>query len=87
MPDGRAIAFLGQDERGSNGIYVQDFLPGKDTTATRRRLMGFDPETGAESFGISSDGTHMTVAGWEQATSIMLAQGVAGISPPVAKPR
>jgi hypothetical protein len=33
MPDGRAIAFIGQNENGINGIFVQEFVPGKDTSA------------------------------------------------------
>ena len=28
MPGGRAIAFIGQNERGVNGLFVQDFVPG-----------------------------------------------------------
>ena len=35
--------FVGQDESGATGIYAQDFVPGADTTGTRRRLAGFDP--------------------------------------------
>ena len=52
MPDGRAIAFVGQDENGVNGVFVQDFLPGHDTSDTRRRLGGFDPDNSTESFAI-----------------------------------
>ena len=56
MPGGIAIAFAGPDERGVNGVYVQDFTPGQDTLASRRPLGGFDREHPAESFGISPDG-------------------------------
>ena len=72
MPGGKAIAFVGQDERGVNGVYVQDFVPGQDTSATRRRLGGFDQENPPESFGISPDGRWLTVAAWEQLFSIMV---------------
>lgn len=79
MPDGRAIAFVGQDERGINGVFVQDFLPGRDTSSTRRKLGGFDPENFAESFAISPDAKYLTVAGWEQMFNIAIATNVPGI--------
>src|SRR5262249_41420257 len=82
VPDGRAIAFIGQDENGVNGVFVQDFAPGRDTSSTRRPLGGFDPEASAESFGISPDGSRLVVAGWEQLFSIMMAEGLEGIAPP-----
>jgi len=72
MPDGKAIAFIGPDDGGVNGVYVQDFVPGKDTLATRRKLGGFDRDYPTESFGISSDGQWLTVAAWEQLFSIMV---------------
>lgn len=89
MPGGKAIAFIGRNERGVNGIYVQDFVPGKDTTATRRPLGGFDPERTTESFGISPDGSRLTIASWEQLFSLMLAERVPGVVPPagVRSPR
>jgi dipeptidyl aminopeptidase/acylaminoacyl peptidase len=83
MPDGRAIAFVGQDENGVNGVFVQDFAPGQDTTKTLRPLGGFDPEAAAESFGIAPDGTRLVVAGAEQILSIALAEGLPGIDPPL----
>ena len=79
MPDGKAIAFVGQDEAGVNGVFVQDFQPGRDTTATRRKLVGFDVENAAESFAISPDGRRVTVAGWEQLFNIMVTRNVPGI--------
>ena len=79
MPDGRAIAFIGQDEHGVNGVFVQDFVPGSDTTATRRRLGGFDVENSAETFAISPDGKLLTIGGWEQMLNIMIVNNVRGI--------
>ncbi len=87
MPGGRAIAFIGQDEKGVNGVYVQDFTPGKNTAASRRPLAGFDAERTTESFGISPDGGHLTIASWEQLFSIMLAERVPGVRPPMAPAR
>jgi len=71
MPDGKAIAFIGPDDSGVNGVYVQDFVPGRDTLATRRQLGGFDRAYAAESFTISPDGRWLTIAKWEQLFSIM----------------
>ena len=82
MPDGRAIAFIGQDENGVNGVFVQDFVPGKDTIRTRRPLGGFDPDMLTETFGISPDGSRMTISSLEQNFSVMMAERVPGISPP-----
>jgi Tol biopolymer transport system component len=85
--DGKGIAYIGQNESGHYGVYVQDFLPGHDTTASRRPLAGFDAETATESFAISRDGKWLTTAGWEQLSSIMIAEGVGGVSPPQRKGR
>jgi Tol biopolymer transport system component len=80
LADGR-IAFLGQDEKGANGVFVQDFAPGRDTRATRRKLAGFDPEVDAETFGVSPDGSRVAIAGREMVSSLVLLEGVAGLAP------
>ena len=74
MPDGRAIAFVGQDERGVHGVFVQDFIPGKDTAVTRRRLAAFDPDSNTSTFGLSPDGRRLIVSSWEQNAGIVLAE-------------
>jgi len=71
MPDGKAIAFVGQDESGASGVYAQDFVPGQDTAASRRKLAGFDPDVAAESFGLAPDGSRLVLAGWVQLFSLM----------------
>jgi hypothetical protein len=81
MPDGR-LAFLGLDELGIAGVYVQDVVPGRDTTGSRRKLAGFDPAAPAESFGISPDGSAVTIAARENLSSIVLAEPVAGVEHP-----
>jgi Tol biopolymer transport system component len=86
MPNGRAIAFIGQDEHGVNGVFVQDFVPGRDTTATRRKLGGFDPENSVETLAISPDAKFLTVGVWEQMFNIVIASNVPGIEPPVRLP-
>ena len=76
MPSGRAIAFIGQDDHGAHGVFIQDFAPGRDTATSRRVLAGFDPYIATESFGISPDGKRIVLAGWEQQFSIVMAEGL-----------
>ena len=73
---------IGTDEQGTAGVYVQDFVPGRDTTATRRKLAGFDPGTPAESFAVSPDGAFVTVAARESLGNVVLAEPVAGVVRP-----
>ena len=82
MPDGKAIAFIGQNEKGVRGVYAQDFAPGQDTTNTRRVLGGFEAESTAESFGISPDGTRIAIASREQLSSLMVAERLRAVSKP-----
>jgi eukaryotic-like serine/threonine-protein kinase len=72
MPDGHAIAFLGQDEKGVNGIYVQDFVPGRNTASTRRPLTGFDSIVDAETFAVAPDGKRVAISGREMVSSLVL---------------
>ena len=85
MPDGHAIAFVGLDENGGTGVFVQDFIPGQNTNLTRRALVGSDPETPTESFGISPDGSRITVGSQESRYSLMLAERVPGIAAPARR--
>jgi eukaryotic-like serine/threonine-protein kinase len=84
-PDGKSIAFLAQNDDGVNGVFVQDFVIGSDTSSTRRELGGFDRERATESFGISPDGKILTVAGWEQLFSLFSIEGVPGVSKSIAQ--
>ncbi|HKF45230.1 MAG TPA: protein kinase [Thermoanaerobaculia bacterium] len=86
-PDGRAIAFVGQDENGVHGIFEQDFVPGRDTSGTRRPVGGFDRQAETESFGISPDGSTIVLASWERIFSVVEASGVPGVSPPIRRGR
>jgi hypothetical protein len=75
MPDIKTVVFVGQNAAGVNGLFVQDFVPGQDTSTSRRPLSAvFDPENSAESFGISPDGQFITIATWEQFFSIMVTE-------------
>jgi Tol biopolymer transport system component len=42
-PDGKRILFIGADAEGRAGVYVQDFVPGQDTSASRRAVTGLRP--------------------------------------------
>jgi len=81
MPDGRRIVFTAQDQRGLDGVCIQDFVPGKDTSASRRSLAGFDPDWITESLGISPDGSRLVLSESERVFSVMVAEGGTGILP------
>jgi TolB protein len=75
-PDGNAIAFIAQDEEGRFGVFVQDFVPGRDTTPSRRPVAGFADELATESLGISPDGTTLVVSAAVDRWSLSLADNV-----------
>jgi WD40 repeat protein len=81
-PDGRALVFRSRDDSGRWGLFVQDFVPGADTTSTRRPLAGFDPRLELETFGISPDGSRLALAEVEWGSSLLVASGLEGIEPP-----
>jgi len=81
MPDGKAIAFTGLDDAGLSGVFVQDFVPGRDTTATRRKLAGFNPDYITETFAISPDGTRIVLSLLDLQSNIMMAEGIRGLTP------
>ena len=82
FPDGRSLAFIGAGGDGSSGVLVQRFLPGVDTTGSRRWLLPLDPEYAAESLAISRDGARLTVAYVDQLFSLMVAENVPGVERP-----
>ena len=61
---------------------AQDFDPDRDTTATNRRLAGFDPEWSVESFDITLDGRRITLSRFRPQGSVMMAEGVPMVTPP-----
>ena len=78
--DGKSIAFLVAS--GSEiGLMVQDFVPGRDTTATQRKLAGFDPEWFSESFDVSPDGTRVVLSRLRPGGTVMMAENVPHIEP------
>jgi len=74
-----AIAFVGVDDEGRTGVFLQDFYPERDTSATRRPLAGFHDELTTESFDIAPDGSRITLSLVEITRTLMLAEGVKGI--------
>jgi Tol biopolymer transport system component len=83
MPGGNALAFLAADTDGLSGVFVQDFVPGKETSATRRRLAGFFPDVSSESFGFSPDGSEIVLSGVEEHSQVLLARGIPDLLPVV----
>ena len=86
-PDGRSLYVLGENEQGLAGIYEQRFDPDHDTRATRRPVAGFSPEYVTESFGVSPDGSRLTLSTGQETAEILVAEGVPGAAPPVRSER
>jgi Tol biopolymer transport system component len=84
MPGGRKIAFFRASQRG---IFAQDFVPGHDTTPTRRILSEPEVDMPIHSFGISPDGSRMTISYVEQQHSLFTAEQVPGVLPPARRAR
>ena len=85
MPEGRAIAYIDEDDNGAWGIFHQDFIPGKDTYSARRPIAGFDPGRTVETFGISPDGTQAALGELEVLSSLVLVKNVPGVKRPSQK--
>jgi Tol biopolymer transport system component len=87
IPDGRALLFNGYNAAGEAGVFVQEFVPGVDTSARRRPFAGFDHGQEVDSFAISRDGVHFVQALSDTLDSLLLAEGVPGIEPPQGRKR
>jgi Tol biopolymer transport system component len=81
MPGGNRFLYTASDETGAQGVYIQDFVPGRNTVATRRTLLEFVLEEAPESFAVSPDGDHVIYSVADTLESLMLAQGLAGVEP------
>jgi Tol biopolymer transport system component len=79
--DSRKIAFIAGDGE-QIGVMVQDFVPGRDTTATRRKLAGFEPEWVVETFDISPDDERVVLSRVRPGGTVMLAENVPHVAPP-----
>ena len=84
-PDGRSIYYIGEDSSGLTGIFVQDFIPGRDTTSTRQTVGAFSRDPVTESFALSPDGSRITISVAEEFASIMMADNVPQAEPAARK--
>ncbi|MCI4354821.1 MAG: hypothetical protein L3K06_05585, partial [Thermoplasmata archaeon] len=75
LPDGHRIAFLGGDGAGT-AIYVQDVVPGVDTSATRRKLVTFEPDVELHSFGLAPDMSFVVVAVRQPTSNLLEIDGL-----------
>ncbi len=82
--DGKKIAFVAADGN-QIGVMVQDFVPGRDTTSTRRKLAGFEPEWMVESFDISPDDERIVLSRIRPGGTVVLAENVPHVTPPRGK--
>ena len=73
------IAFRAFDARGRVTLFAQDFEPRRDTSATRRVLLPPDADITAETFAVSPDGTRAVLSVIDEASGLMMAEGVAGV--------
>ena len=69
------VAFRALDETGYVAVFAQDFQPGADTTNTRRPLIVAEAET----FAISPDGKRAVLSLIDEASGLMMAEGVEGL--------
>jgi serine/threonine protein kinase/Tol biopolymer transport system component len=70
------IAFRAPDANGRVVLFAQDFTPGTDTAATRRLLHAPEGDAIAETFTISSDGKRAMISVIDEASGLMMAEGV-----------
>jgi hypothetical protein len=76
MPDGSALVYIGIDDNGRSGLWVQDFDPGRDTFASRRPLHDFRDDLLIETFGISPDGEHVVVSVLREIRALSVVDGL-----------
>ena len=76
MPGDEAIAFVGVDSDGETTLLIQDFIPGQDTTASRRKPLGADAAGVVESFGVSPDGKRFALASLRIVHVLKMAEGL-----------
>ncbi len=74
------IAFRARDDKGTITLFAQDFRPGVDTTNTRRLLLPADPDAIPETFAISPDGKRAILAIVDEASGLMMAEGIESIT-------
>jgi len=83
-PDGRAIVYLAPGPDGPC-LYEQAFVPGQDTTSTRRVLQKSENGRVVESFAFSPDGKHLTTSFIDPQLALMRLDGLIAITRPRRK--
>ncbi|HVE72615.1 MAG TPA: protein kinase [Thermoanaerobaculia bacterium] len=69
------LAFRSLDATGHVAVFAQDFVAGTDTRATRRPLIVAEAET----FAVAPDGSKAVLSLIDEASGLMMAEGVEGI--------
>ena len=85
LADGRSVALLGPDEKGIQGVFLLDFDPHGGASRIVRALGGFDPDMKTETYGISPDGTRLTIASQKNLVNLMVAERVPGVTRPAPR--
>ncbi|HEY0159146.1 MAG TPA: protein kinase [Thermoanaerobaculia bacterium] len=80
VADTHTVAFRAPGPNGAIAIFAQEFRPGEDTTATRTQLAAGDGSATPETFTFSADGKRAVIAVVEEASGLMMAEGVAGVT-------
>jgi hypothetical protein len=62
-------------------LFAQDFVPGKDTTGSRRPIGDLDVDRKIDTFTISPDSSKIVMAEVEVLSSLIMAEGIPGIEP------
>jgi Tol biopolymer transport system component len=70
------LAYVGVDDQGRSGIFVEDFDPNGGSHATRRPLAGFSDDWAVDSFGLSRDGRYATISQLNMDQSVLIAKGI-----------
>jgi len=65
----------------AHGLWIQDVVPGRDTTATRRGISSVDPSFDIETWAASPDGKRIVISVREISRTIMLAGNLPNIFP------
>jgi Tol biopolymer transport system component/DNA-binding winged helix-turn-helix (wHTH) protein len=79
MPNGRAVAFVDEDDYGRRGVWIRDFAPAGGGSPSRRPLVGFAPDTQTEGFTISPDGRRVALALKEVSRHLVIIDGIRGV--------
>ncbi len=83
LPDGSGVAFIGRDDEGRTGVFVQVLRQDHSPEDVPRPVAGFRHGHLTESFGISPDGRSLTAALKRPQMSLTIARDVRDV---VARP-